>query len=124
VVYYYNDLYIGGRYPVYYRFHGTTDFSLSVVYQYDRGKLKPSQVEDAVWALFRPYTVAVTHIDTFGEGDAYKVLSGLNLPNVKILDANVLDGGGEEVSYVRIPKTRLPHLTGIAFTAVEAGGQL
>lgn len=119
VVYYEHELYLNGRYPVYYRFHDTTDFSMAVCYQYDRGKLKSSQIEDAIKQLFKPYTSMVTHLDTFGEEDAYKVLSNLNLPNVKILDANILDSEGAEVPYIRIPRTKLPHLTGIAFTAIE-----
>ena len=123
VVYYYNELYVNGRYPVYYRFHTTTDFSLSILYQYDQDKLKASQIEEAVRTLFKPYTHAVTHIDVFSEEDAYKILSNLNLPNVRILDANVLNDADEEVPYIRIPRTRLPRLTGITFTAVETGGQ-
>jgi hypothetical protein len=63
----------------------------------------------------------VTHIDAFSEETAYKVLSSLNMPNVQILDANVLNSNGEEVPYIRIPSTRLPHLTGIVFTSIDTG---
>jgi hypothetical protein len=122
VVYYENPLYVNGQYPVYFKYHDTVDFSLAVIYQYDSTKLKTEQVEDAITALFKPYTRMVTHIDTFSEGTAYNVLSALNLPNVKILDADVFDGGGEEVPYIRIPATRLPHLTGIVFTPIDTGG--
>jgi hypothetical protein len=118
VVYYENPLYAGGSYPVYFKYHDTTNFSLSVTYQYDGATLKPVQVESAVNALFKPYTRAVTHIDIFSEETAYKTLSALNMPNIKILDVAVLDDTGEEVSYIRIPATRLPHLTGIVFTPV------
>jgi hypothetical protein len=119
VVYYENSLYADGKYPVYFNYHDKTDFSLAITYQYDSAKLKPAQVEDAVNALFKPYTQMVTHIDTFSEETAYKTLSALNMPNVKILDANVLNSGGEEVPYIRIPVTRLPRLTGIVFTPVD-----
>jgi hypothetical protein len=122
VVYYEHPLYIGGKYPVYFKYHDTVDFSLAITYQYDSTKLKPVQVEDAVNALFKPYTRMVTHTDIFSEETAYKVLSALNLPNVKILDADVIDGSGEDVPYIRIPATRLPHLTGIVFTPVDTGG--
>jgi hypothetical protein len=121
VVYYENPLYVDGKYPVYFKYHDKTDFSLSITYQYDSSKLKPVQVEDAINALLKPYTRMVTHIDTFSEETAYKTLSALNMPNVKILDADVLDGSGEGVPYIRIPATRLPHLTGIAFTPVDTG---
>jgi hypothetical protein len=121
VVYYENPLYAGGKYPVYFKYHDKADFSLSIVYQYDSAKLKPQQVEDAIKALFKPYTQAVTHVDTFSEETAYNVLASLNMPNVKILDADILDSGGEGVPYIRIPATRLPHLTGITFTPVNIG---
>jgi hypothetical protein len=116
--------YIGGRYPVYYKFHGKTDFSMEIAYQYDGTKLKPEQVEEAVRALFKPLTQAVTHIDTYGEEDAYKTLGGLALPNVKVLDANIIDADGREQPCVFIPVTRLPNLTGIAFagTDISEGG--
>jgi hypothetical protein len=122
VVYYENSLYVDGKYPVYFKYHDTTDFSLAITYQYDSTKLKPEQIEGRINALFTPYTRMVTHIDTFSEETAYKVLSALNLPNVKVLDADVLNSGGEDVSYIRIPATRLPHLTGIIFTPVDTGG--
>jgi hypothetical protein len=119
VVYYYNDLYAGGRYPVYFKYHDKTEFSLAITYRYDPLKIKPLQVEKAVRELFMPYTKAVTHMDIFGEEIAYKTLSGLNLPNTQVLNINVHDGEGIEVPYITVPKTRLLHLTGITFTAVE-----
>jgi hypothetical protein len=121
VVYYENPLYVDGKYPVYFKYHDKTNFSLSIIYQYDSTKLKTVQVEDAIAALFKPYTQMVTHIDAFSEETVYKVLSSLNMPNVQILDANVLNSNGEEVPYIRIPATRLPHLTGIVFTSVDTG---
>jgi hypothetical protein len=121
VVYYENPLYVDGKYPVYFKYHDRTDFSLAVTYQYDSAKLKPSQVEAAISALLKPYTHMVTHIGTFSEETAYQALSALNMPNVKILDADVINGNGEGVPYVRIPVTRLPRLTGIAFTPVDTG---
>jgi hypothetical protein len=122
VVYYENPLYVNGRYPVYFKYHDTTDFSVSITYQYDKTKLKQAQVEDAIKTLFKPYARMVTHIDTFSEETAYKTLSALNLPNVKILDADVLNTVGEAVPYIRIPVTRLPRLTGITFTPIDTGG--
>jgi hypothetical protein len=122
VVYYENSLYADGKYPVYFKYHDTTNFSLAITYQYDSAKLKAVQIEDRITALFKPYTQMVTHIDTVSEETAYKVLSDLNLPNVKVLDADVLNSSDTGVPYIRIPATRLPHLTGIAFTPIDTGG--
>jgi hypothetical protein len=121
VVYYENPLYVSGKYPVYFKYHDKTNFSLAISYQYDNTKLKSTQVEDAISTLFKPFTQMVTHLDVFSEKDAYNVMVNLNLPNVEVLDANIVNDAGEEVPYVRIPVTRLPNLTTIAFTPVEAG---
>jgi len=122
VVWYHNDLYINGRRPVYYRFHDYVDFSLTIDYQYNSGKLKPAQIENSIEELFRPYRNVVTRLDIFGEKEAYKVIEKLNLPDVSILNIDILDSSDSEVSYVRIPKTRLPRLTNITFSSTDIGG--
>lgn len=119
VVWYYNELYVNGRRPVYYREHGTVDFSIAVSYQYDSSVLKEAQVKDAIEALLRPYRHMVTHLSILGEKDVYKILAQLNLQSVVILNVDVINDSGVTVPFVRIPKTRLPHLTGVTYTATE-----
>jgi len=121
VVYYYNDLLLNGSRPVYFRYHDKTNFSLAITYQYDADKLKTTQVEDAVNLLLKPYTMMVTHQAEIAEKDIYRILEGLKLPNVRILNADIFNSDEEQVSFVRVPKTRLPHLTNIVYTAVERG---
>jgi len=124
VTYYYNDSYINGRRPVYYKFHDTTDFSLSISYEYNSDTLKPALIEAAMLGLFKPYTCMATHLSLFNEHDAYKILQNLDMPGVVILNVDVFNDQNEDVPYIRIPKTRLPHLTGISFSAVVSGGAL
>jgi hypothetical protein len=121
VLYYDEPLYVNGSYPVYYVNHRTTEFSLSVMYQYDEQKLKSSQVEEEILFLLDRYTHADTHIDRISEGDIYKALSGLRLPNVKILNAGLISEGSP-VPYITIPRTRIPHLTDVEFITPENGG--
>ena len=121
VVYYYNDLLLNGSRPVYFRYHDETNFSLAITYQYDAGNLRTTQVEDAINLLFKPYTRMVTHQAEIAEKDVYRILEGLKLPNVRILNADIFNSDEEQVSFVRVPKTRLPHLTGIVYMAVEQG---
>jgi hypothetical protein len=120
VVYYANDLYHNGKYAVYYHLHKTTDFTLDITYQYDRLKLRDEQVEDAINLLLNRYRRMVTHVDTITEATIYNTLSVLNLPNVSILDVNI-GFEGAPVSYLRVPRTRMPNLTSVTFTAVEEG---
>jgi hypothetical protein len=124
VVYYYNDLYVDGRFPVYYRYHTTVDFSLEIMYRYNSTLLKSTQVDAAISELFLPYKHMTTHIGVFSEEDVYNTLADLGLPGVRILNAVILDGTGNVVPYVEIPKTRLPRLTGIVYSPIaqEEGG--
>ena len=122
VLYYENPLYVNGRYPVYYVNHRTTDFALSIMYQYDEQKLKASQVEDEIIFLLDRYTHANTHTDRISEGDVYTALAALQLPNVKILNASLLVEG-KPVPYITIPRTRIPRLTDIAFSTPENGAE-
>jgi hypothetical protein len=118
VVYYKSMCYINGRVPVYYKYHDTRDFSLDITYQYDQQKLKSEQVETVINALLDRYAHAVTYVDMIGEQTFYSLLGNLNLPNTKVLDIDIMVSG-EQAPYLAIPRTRLPHLTGVTFHPVE-----
>jgi len=122
VVWHENSLYINGKRPVYYTKHAHCDFSLRVEYQYVANRVRSVQVEAAIAALFRPYMNARRYIDMFSEKDAYKVVSGLTLPSVSILNIDIVNSEGETVSFICIPRTKLPNLTNIVFTARDKDG--
>jgi hypothetical protein len=123
VLYHENPLYLGGKYPVYYKLHDMTDFELEIVYQVDRQKFKPEQVEAAINTLLSRYTHAVTHVDVITEKHIYNLLDSLNMANVVIMDVNILSGG-EQIPYLTIPGTRIPHLTAVSYTPILTGGVL
>jgi hypothetical protein len=116
VVYYHNDLYINGKYPVYFKYHELTEFSISIEYAYDQSKMNEQRIDEIIREAFKPYTRTVVHIGIFGERDVYRILETLNLPAVTMLSVTVYNAEGEEVDNVEIPKTRIPRLTGITFT--------
>jgi hypothetical protein len=123
VVYYESMYYINGKVPVYYKNHDTTDFALEITYQYDQQKLKSEQVETVINALLDRYVHAVTHVDTINEEIFYSLLGKLDLPNTKVLDIDIIVSG-EQVPYLPVPRTRLPHLTGVTFYPVEIEGNV
>jgi hypothetical protein len=118
VLYYEHPLYVNGKYPVYYTNHGTTDFDVHVVYQYDAQKLKPEQIEYEIKLLLHKYTNADTHTARISEGDIYETLSALRLPNVHILNVSLIVDEAE-VPYIIIPRTRIPRLNTITFETPE-----
>jgi hypothetical protein len=121
VVYYHSDIYINGKYPVYFMYHKKKDFSLVITYQYDQSRISPTQVEETVHELFKPYTRMVKHIGIFREGDAYELVSDFTLPSVRILDITLRNEDGHEAPFILFPKTRIPNLTGIIYEAIETG---
>jgi hypothetical protein len=120
VVYYRNKYYIDGKYPVYFMFHKHTDFSLAVTYRYDTQRQYAAQIETAVNGALKKFRNSSEYTDVLTEEAFYTVLSALDLAGVKILDIGILVNG-TPVPYLEIPRTRLPNLTGIAFTAIETG---
>jgi hypothetical protein len=122
VVYYRSDLYVNGKYPVYFRYHGKTDFALEIMYQYSSRKMKKELVEAAFNKALNGYRNSVTHVGMITEPDIYARLAALSLPNVVALDVNLMEDD-TQVPYVSIPTTRTPNLTGVEYTSIDLDGE-
>jgi hypothetical protein len=121
VAYYFNALYIGGKYPVYYMNHGKTQYNANIAYTYDSSKIKRTVAEAGMTALLASLTGANTHVDTVTELDVYQKLDSSSLVSVNVLNVDLLVGGSP-VSYVTIPKTKIPQLVTINYTATDTFG--
>ena len=121
VVYYYNDLYIGGRYAVYFRYHETYSFDITVNYSYDSNKLKFSQVEAAFNTILGKYKATNRHVDTITSFDLSAALSSAQLANVTVRDISMAVDG-VTVPFVTIPKTRLPRLVNVTYIKTDVVG--
>jgi hypothetical protein len=121
VVYYRNDQYVNGKYPVYFRYHAKADFSLEIEYQYSSQKLKKAQVETELNRLLSVYRNAVVHTDLVKETDIYERLASADLPDVTPLAVNILVDG-ERVPYLRIPATRTPNLVETSYESIDLMG--
>jgi hypothetical protein len=118
VVHYHSDMYVNGKYPVYFRYHAHTDFALVVTYQYSSRKLRKEQVEAELNRLLNVYKNSITHVDLVTEADIYSRLAVSGLPGVTVLDVNIMQNG-EQQSYLSIPVTRVPNLTGVTYLTVD-----
>ena len=121
VVNYYNDLYIGGKYPVYFKFHDTFVYDITVNYSYDSNKLKFSQVEAAFNTILGKYKATNRHVDTITSFDLSAALSSAPLANVTVRDISMAVDG-VTVPYVTIPKTRLPRLVNVTYVKTDVVG--
>lgn len=118
VVYYESAHYIGGKYPVYFRYHSFYDYTIGVSYTYDSSKVRQSQVEAALDAILLRYKVTNKHVNTVTSFDIYADLSKSGVVGVEIKDIT-MQVGGTDTPYVTIPLTRLPRLTSVVYTATD-----
>lgn len=118
VVYFESPRLVGGRYPVYFKYHDTTDYTISVAYSYDSTKVKQAQAEAGIGAALEGLMEQNTHADTITEKDVYDALENIDLVSVSILNVD-LAVGGASVPYVAVPRTRVPRLTAVAYTGTD-----
>jgi hypothetical protein len=121
VVFYRNDQYINGEYPVYFRYHEKTDFALEIEYQYSSQKLRKAQVEAEFNRLLNGYRNSVVHVDILKETDIYERLESADLPDVVLLAARIVVDG-VSVPYLRVPATRTPNLTATSYASLDTMG--
>lgn len=121
VVYFYNTLYIGGKYPVYFKYHDTYEYSITVNYSYDSNKLKFAQVEAAFDIVLGRYKTTNRHVDTITPFDIENALSAVALANVKVKGIGMSVAGVDE-PYITIPRTRLPKLVAVTYSRTDTVG--
>lgn len=121
VVYYYNARYIGGRYPVYFKYHDFYEYSITVYYSYDSNKLKFAQVEAAFDIVLSRYKTTNRHVDDITPFDIENDLSAVALANVKVKGIG-MTVAGVEVPNIVIPKTRLPKLVTVTYERTATVG--
>ena len=65
------------------------------------------------------YYVTEKHQDYIRENDVYNVIETLNITGVNILDVNLVQNG-EEVSYIKVPLSRVAELEIVIFKKEDA----
>ncbi len=118
VVYYYEDHYIDGRYPVYFMYHAHQDFTVEVDYRYDGTKILQTTAETAMNTALDAYRNSNQRIGTLTEDIVYNLLKSLALPSVLILNVDLLVAA-VPVPYIDVPKTRLLNLTAATFSGTN-----
>ncbi len=122
-VWYYNNLFLGGRYPVHYRFHDRKPFYLTINYRYDRQKLSKEQVEAAYSQILNKYKVMTNHIDEITEPLLYREFENSSVAGATLKKIYIQveeDGSLVSVAQVDIPKLYIPELISINYISEEA----
>ena len=122
VVWYENDLFLGGKYPVYYATHAKRRFWLTIYYDYDSSLKTDIQVEAAFNELLAKYKVMTEHVDAITEPMLYEALQNHGIDGVKLLKVyiqDMQDGQLVSVPYIQVPRLMVPELADVAFVTEE-----
>ena len=124
VVYYEEDNYVNGRFPVYYGYHLFTQYQLVITYQYNSAKIFASTTETELAKLLIPLEYPDTYSKIVKVSDIFDILSdeviiAAGLDSVSILAVTMQDDEGTAINYLSVPKTRLPQLINTTFIAVD-----
>ena len=127
VEHYDSPVYIGGFFPVYYMYHGSTPYTVDVSFIYDSTKIQESQAQAGLSALLDPMRATNRRSDqitarTFFEMLTDDILSASSLPSVSVVGIS-LSGGSGPVPYISVPLTRIAQLSSIAFSGTDIGGE-
>lgn len=118
VVYFTDPHYIGGAYPVYYKNHLYSNFTINLDYRYDSTKILKTNADAAIQAALAVYSNASQRIPTLTEDMVYSVVKALALPSVQVLNVDLLVGGVAQ-PYIDFLSTRLPNMTSATVTGTD-----
>jgi hypothetical protein len=116
VLFYDSDIFIGGKYPVYYKMFGYKEFNIQVHYAYNSNFTTRTNIETAIAEAMLEFQNPSRYNRHFTEGEFYDVIRELKLTGFKLLDVGlVVDGAG--VSFIEVPPTKYGKVKDIMFTA-------
>lgn len=112
---YENDSFVDGYYPVYVTPFREYTYSVKVNFTYNSTYQTRVTAEESISTLLYSKLRGHKHFDYIKETDIYDALSSLEVVSVEILNVDLYDTDGNEVSYISIPKSRIPYLLSISF---------
>jgi len=116
-VYYETDVYVGGRFPIYYLLHRIETFDLVIEYGYSSRQVVPSAVEASFLELVQSFKANTRFRELISTEDFSDALVAYQNPAVRILSIN-LTYGGSTVRYIRFDKTQIARLDNVTFQQV------
>jgi hypothetical protein len=122
VIWYYNDILAGGKYPVYFTTHKRRNFYLTINYRYNRGLVRQDTVEKLINRLLNKYKNTVVYTAEITEPILYADLAehgiaGLEIRKIYIQDQ--IEGSLQSVASIEVPRLMLPNLVSITYIVEE-----
>lgn len=116
VVYYYSDVFIDGKYPVFYRNYDEHEFEVTITYAYSSLYNTEAEIESAIQIALIKFTSPTQHSRYITEDDFYEIIKNLNIRSFKLLNVDLYEDGSL-VDYVSVEPTSLPKLSNIDFVS-------
>lgn len=117
-VYFYDDVFTGGKYTAYINPFKKTNFSVNVQYKINNTFISDYDAKASIRTALADAYVSEVHKDYVKEDDIYNIITGLNISGIDILNVDLIVDGSA-VDYVEVPRSRIPQLTTVTFTKVE-----
>jgi len=118
VVYHSSDIYVGGKYPVYYTNHSFTYYDINITYVYNSSLMKAVQIEATFATLLKSFQNTKTHNDRIFPTELYDVLKDNEMPGVTIVAVS-FSVGGSPTTYIESERSEIARLETITSTGID-----
>lgn len=123
VVYYYNDLFIDGRFPVYYKNHSIFEYYLAISFIFYPQEISLENAKDSLSAAYSHLKVNVHQKDRITEKDMYSLSKDTEgIVIIKIFLQKIVNGEKKTVRVLDVPKMAIPRLADIDYYVEDSIG--
>lgn len=118
VVYYYNDLFIDGKFPVYYKKHSVFEYYIAISFTFNPNEISENKTKIELSNAFSHLKINVRQYERITEKELYSYLPdlvGVSVLKIYILEWDILAGEKKSVPVLNVPKLSIPRLKDIDF---------
>lgn len=112
---YESDVFVSGKQIFYINPFSNLDFNVEVLYKVDEQYISNNKAKQEIEVGLNERFTSEIHEDYVREDDIYNTIEALNLAGVTVLGVNLFVGE-EQVDYVIVPVSKIPHLNSVTFT--------
>lgn len=112
---YESDVFVSGKQTYYINPFSNLDFNVEVIYKVDEQYISNVKAKQQIEEGLNKRFITEVHEDYVREDDIYNTIEALNIAGVTVLGVN-LSVGEEQVDYVTVPVSKIPHLNSVTFT--------
>lgn len=117
-VYYESDIYLNGKFPLYYLKHKVAEYNVVIKYGYSTTQTSLTDAESAMTDLLLSLKASTSYTELISAEDITDLLSEYQEPSIKILSID-FTYEGSSVKYIKFNKTQIARLGNISYQRVD-----